>query len=137
MKRTDVDWMAVRTDYEDLTLPITDLLAKHAISESTLYDRIRKQGWPNRQPAKPVTRTALIERLYRLLEGQIRQLETELRGAGDKQVALLGALTRNLEKLTEMERKERGEKARTPKRKADISALRAKLARRIDEINNG
>lgn len=90
---------------------------------------------PNASQSAPrsVTRSALIKRLFRLLERQIAQLETNMTDPGDKEVAVLGNLTRNLEKLIELDLKEKSRSGKTAKR-TDMDTLRQKLADRIEQL---
>lgn len=91
---------------------------------------------PNPPPSvRRISRADLIRRLYRLLERQIAHMETQMTDPGDKEVAVLGNLTRNLEKLIELDQKEKGRRG-TRKGRADIDALRQKLSRRIAELKN-
>lgn len=78
-------------------------------------------------------RPALISRLFKVLEKQIQLLEENMASPGDKEVALLGTITRNLEKLIDLDRKEDGGK--TDKlRSREIDDLRQKLVARIDQL---
>ncbi len=87
------------------------------------------------RPAQPraTTRSALIKRLFHLLERQIAQLETNMDDFGDKEVAVLGSLTRNLEKLIELDLQEKSRSGKRTRR-SDIDALRKKLADRIEQL---
>jgi hypothetical protein len=135
-----INWIAVRADYDLGIKKLVDLLDEHHICKTELYARIKAEGWTFRtRPRKArvsehrLTRSLLIGRLFRLLERQIAQLETNMENPGDKEVAVLGNLTRNLEKLIELDLKEKGRSGKARNR-ADVEALRKKLADRIEEL---
>jgi hypothetical protein len=128
-----IDWIAIRADYEAREKTVLALVAKHGVGRRALYDRVRDEGWSRRSAIRPSTRTGLIGRLYRLLERQIRELEMITGEFGDREATILGNLTRNLEKLAELDRKEKGNKPAARKR-TDIALLRKKLAERIDRL---
>ena len=133
MSEVEIDWAAVRADYEAGEKNVLDLLAEHKAPRRGLYDRVKDEGWLRRSAVRPSTRPGLIGRMYRLLERQILRLELEMDDVGDKEAAILGNLTRNLEKLIELDRKERGSEKGTVKR-TDIDVLRKKLANRIEQL---
>ncbi len=78
-------------------------------------------------------RMILIRRLFKLLEGQITNLENNMASSGDKEVALLGTITRNLEKLMDLDQKERTRKP-NKKRTRELDELRQKLSDRIEHL---
>lgn len=128
-----IDWVAIRAEFEDGGINIIDLAAAHGISRRRLCYRADAEGWMRRSARRPATRSVLIGRLYRVLERQIAQLETNMTDANDKEATLLGSLTRNLERLIELDLKEKGQNSTAPKR-ADIQTLRKKLADRIEHL---
>lgn len=81
-------------------------------------------------------RPALISRLFKVLEKQIQLLEENMASPGDKEVALLGTITRNLEKLIDLDRKE-GDGKTDKRRSREIDDLRQKLVARIDQLRKG
>jgi len=79
-------------------------------------------------------RSKLIRRLFKVLEKQITQLEANnMANSGDKEVALLGVITRNLDKLIDLDQKET---ARRPnkRRTREFNELRQKLSDRIEQL---
>ncbi len=79
-------------------------------------------------------RSKLIRRLFKVLEGQITQLETNnMAQSGDKEVALLGVITRNLDKLIDLDQKENTRKP-NKKRRREFDDLRKKLSDRIEHL---
>lgn len=133
MSEEQIDWAAVRADYEAGDKNVLDLLAEHKAPRRGLYDRIKDEGWIRRSAVRPSTRPGLIGRMYRLLERQILRLELEMDDVGDKEAAILGNLTRNLEKLIDLDRKDRGSESQ-PVKRTDIAVLRKKLADRLEKL---
>jgi hypothetical protein len=78
-------------------------------------------------------RPELIRRLFHVLEKQITQLETDMANPGDKEVAVLGTITRNLEKLIDIDQKESGRKP-DRRRTRNLDNLRQKLTERIEQL---
>ena len=76
---------------------------------------------------------ALIRRLFHVLEQQIEQLEKDMTSHGSKEVTLLGSITKNLEKLIDLDQKER-ERKPNKKRSRELSELRQKLSDRIEHL---
>ena len=83
-----------------------------------------------------IDRSKLIKRLFKVLEGQITQLEkNNMAGSGEKEVALLGTITRNLDKLIDLDQKEGANKP-SKKRKSEFDELRKKLSDRIEHLKS-
>ncbi len=81
-----------------------------------------------------IDRSKLIKRLFKVLEGQITQLENNnMAGSGEKEVALLGLITRNLDKLIDLDQKEGANKP-SKKRRSEFDELRKKLSERIEHL---
>ncbi len=68
-----------------------------------------------------------------MLEQQISLLEKDMANHGNKEVALLGTITRNLEKLIELDQKE-SERKPSKKRSREFDELRQKLSERIKHL---
>jgi len=83
-----------------------------------------------------IDRSKLIKRLFKVLEGQITQLEkNNMANSGEKEVALLGLITRNLDKLIDLDQKEGGNKP-SKKRRNEFDELRKKLSERIEHLKS-
>jgi hypothetical protein len=78
-------------------------------------------------------RSKLIKRLFIVLEKQVSQLENAMVESGDKEVALLGVITRNLDKLIDLDQKERATKP-NKKRSKELGELKKKLSDRIEQL---
>jgi len=68
-----------------------------------------------------------------VLEQQIVLLEKDMANHGNKEVTLLGTITRNLEKLIDLDQKER-ERKPDKKRTRELNELRQKLSDRIEHL---
>lgn len=128
-----LDWIAIRAAYEAREKKVIDIIVEYGVAQRVLYDRMRAEGWIRRSALRPSTRAGLIGRMYRLLERQIRRLETGMDDFGEKEVTILGTLTRNLEKLIELDVREEGRDGKASSR-TDIETLRQKLAERIEKL---
>lgn len=73
----------------------------------------------------------LIARMMRVLDGQVRELERRMTEPVDKNAALLGTMTKTLEKLIELDESQR---ARKPAKRKEMSDIRNKLAARIEQL---
>jgi hypothetical protein len=130
MNTDEPDWIAIRVDYEARKKTITEICAEHGVGRRRLYGRVNAACWTRRMAIRPGTRRSIIGRLYRLLERQISQMETDMTDPSDKKAAILGALTRNLEKLIELDNKENGQTDNAANRR-DMQSLRKKLANQL------
>lgn len=136
----EADWAPIRRDYEEGALTQAELVAKYRISHSALNWRIKRDLWRPRYRSRIVDRPLIIARMFRLLERQVRDLENEMdemstasRRSGDKEVALLGKLAGNLEKLMQLDA--RMAEGKAPRRNSkQIEDLRSKLIERIEQL---
>lgn len=131
--RVEPDWGAVEADYLGRDLNVEQILVKHGITKQKLSAERRDRGWRARRNA-PLKRSGLIERLMRLVDHQISQLEREHMGAGDKEVALVGNLTRTLERLLELKDKKPGTETGPVASDAEIREMREALITRMREL---
>ena len=105
---------------------MSDILAEYDIISDDLYARIETEDWRRRTKPHSPTRQTLIVKLFRILERKIEQVEMTMDQPLDKEVAILGNLTRNLEKLIELDLMEKSRRGTGTKR-ADMDAMRDKL----------
>ncbi len=144
-KRISPDWEAVRADYLARDLTLEQICRRHGLSRSSLIRARSRFGWPMRRAASAEmaggeepgpARKRLISRLFLVLEKQVECMENRIAGeADDKEIALLGHLVRNLEKLVELDRKQQDDgpgKTRPPS--PEMQMLRKKLSRRLDQL---
>lgn len=129
----DDQWAAIKADYVADELTVNAICKKHHLTHGVLYRRIAKENWGKRRQSKQSSRTNLVTRLMGLLERQLDQMEINMTGTDDKEVALLGNMVRTLEKLIDLDQKD-GDAVGDDKQDRDISDLRDKLAARIDQL---
>jgi len=67
----------------------------------------------------------------RVLDGQVRTLERQMTEPVDRNAALLGTMTKTLEKLIELDERQR---AKQPAKRKEMSDIRNKLAARIEQL---
>lgn len=135
-----VDWAAVRADYESGEGTVAGISARHGITPSALNWRVRRQLWTPRYRGKGLSRPQIIDRMFRLLERQIIQLEQDMKETGEKEVAVLGKLATTLEKLIEIDKAESAKmsgSSKSPAQHKDMEELRNKLAQRLAQLRRG
>jgi len=124
------DWDAIRLDYESRAFLPKDICRRYAVTDSQLRYRREREGWVGSR-ARVVRSSDLINRLFKILNKQVRLLENAVKDPIDKQVGALSATVKTFEKLVELSAAERNVK---PVDKKDMRNLRDKLAKRIDQF---
>ena len=136
-------WARVRERYENGMEPVTAIAAEAGITRQALAARARFEGWRLRgSPRRKAGTTretlarfkALLQQRLTDFEAQISGLSAEANAAtSERDIRAMNTLVRTLEKVLELERKERAR--RTQRRKsagaftdAERDALAAKLA---------
>jgi len=133
-QQTGHDWAAIQSAYEAGQISVGAICQKHAMSKTVLYAAVHEGGWIMRTAGAPVQRQALITRLFKVLDRQINQMETTMTKTGDREVSLLGNLAKTLEKLIEIEDRERKVR-KTPQNSREMAELRSRITQRIDRIS--
>lgn len=124
------DWAAVQADYEQSNGTLPEICARHGITGAQLRHRRERHGWQLRNEWG-LRVGPLISRMLRVLDGQVRELETQMTDPVDKNAALLGTMTKTLEKLIELDEAQR---SRKPAKRKEMSDIRNKLATRIEQL---
>jgi len=130
------DAAAIREDYEGLVMTVTEICAAHGITRARLAAMVVEGGWTERRPRSGSSSARLVARMLKLMERQVSRMEQD-KTTSEKDATLLGSMSRTLAKLMEIEA------SRTkpgPGRKStskDLAELRHKLARRIEQLNQG
>jgi hypothetical protein len=133
--RPPVDWEAVRVEYENSPDTVEQIAARFGVTRSALSWRAKTLFWAKRYRGRGMSRTQVIDRLFRLLERQIIQLESNMKDTGEKEVAVLGRLTATLEKLIEIDKAENEKKSgASPSQHQDMEELRNKIALRLAQL---
>jgi hypothetical protein len=131
----EIDWPAVRIDYEELALTRNAICRKHGVPMAQLLERAWKSRW-ERPDGEATDRNILINKLLALLEAQLDGLEQSMGGGVDKEVNVLGGLAKNLKELIAMQKAERAGKVDDAETR-EMQDLRRKLAKRIDALTKG
>lgn len=135
------DWAAVRDAYERTGTTTREIARTHGISVERLHEQKRIEGWRSRRPnAQRTHRGKLINRLLRLLDGQVREIEElfEREGALDRDAArLLESLTRTMDRLVALEDTERASRPGKRISKLEAADLRKRLADRMMRVEQG
>lgn len=127
-----IRWDAIREEYEGrLFLPAT-ICKRHGITLAQLRYRREVEGWPSIK-ARIVRQDDLVARMLKVLDKQIRRLEMAVDEPIDKQANVLSTQVKTLDKLIEMGAAKRNVE---PPTKKDVTDLRNKLAKRIEQFRN-
>jgi hypothetical protein len=132
--RDDIDFAALEADYRDRTILCREVCAKYRISSSTLTMIVRVKGWRWRAP-KPINRHDIIDRLFRLLEGQIEELEIKMGKIGTAEVTALSRLVTSLGRLIDIKDGERAKQS--PAETREMSDIKRRLIERIEQLKRG
>ena len=135
----DLLWQQARTGYETTTADLNAIAQALGISRYRLIAEARNRGWKLRGAKSSSTR-ATIQRFKDLLQKRLAQLEGEMdaiaaevtSAASERDIRPVNMLVRTLEKVLELERKDRAARARKRKERRKFDdAARDELARRI------
>jgi hypothetical protein len=141
-----VEWAAARARYEQGNETVAEIAAGLGITKQSLTARARREGWRLRSPAKqraPATRET-IARLKILLQQRLADLERQLGTLGEeasaatseRDIRAANTLVRTLEKVLELERKDRTQRARQRKQHRRLDdAEREALARKLEGLH--
>ena len=139
----DLLWQQARTDYETTTTDLNAIAQALGISRYRLIAEARKRGWKLRGTGNSSTR-ATIQRFKDLLQKRLAQLEGEMdaivaevsSAASERDIRPVNMLVRTLEKVLELERKDRAARARKRKERRKFDdAARNELARRLEALH--
>ena len=126
----------LRSFYEGNVEPVKWICERHGIGRTALHKLVLRHGWRQRHPRR-INRSDVIERLMRLLDQQIRQLEETPANAGAGVATALSRLVNSLEKLIEMKRAEASRRPERRRRPKEISDIKARLIERIEQLKRG
>ncbi|MBI2720369.1 MAG: hypothetical protein HY245_02875 [Rhizobiales bacterium] len=140
------DWVRLRQDYEEGRKPVAAIAAEAGINAQKLVLLARRDGWRLRTSASGRTEAtrATIRRLKALLqqrladlEGQIANLGAEASAASsERDIRSMNTLVRTLEKVLELERKDRAHRTRRRREyKRFDDAEREALALRLESLH--
>lgn len=126
-----VRWDDVRAEYESRQFTPAAICRRHGITEAQLRYRREMEHWPSLR-AKPVHQHTLVARMLKVLDKQINQLEAAVNEPIDKQANVLATHIKSLDKLIEMGASRPDV---PPPAKKDMTDLRNKLAKRLEQFN--
>lgn len=139
----DLLWQQARTDYETTTTNLNAIAEALGINRARLIAEARNRGWKLRSIRSSSTR-ATIQRFKDLLQKRLTQLEGEMdaivaevaSAASERDIRPVNMLVRTLEKVLELERKDRTARARKSKERRKFDdAARDELARRLTALH--
>ncbi len=145
MTHTPEAWASIRARYEAATETVAQIAADVAMTPHRLILRARAEGWLLRSSGKAKTQTTrdTIKRLKELLQNRLTQLESQLTAIGEEVNALASerdiratnTLVRTLEKVLELEHKERKQRSQRARQNRKLNdAERDELTRRIENL---
>ena len=129
---TPVRWDLIRDEYEGRVFLPRVICKRYGITAAQLRYRREAEGWLSAR-ARMVRREDLVARMLKVLDKQVRRLEVATDEPLDKQASVLGAQVKTLDKLIELGAAQRNAE---PASKRDVTDLRNKLAKRIEQFNN-
>lgn len=130
---SEVDWEAVRADYEAGEMTRNEIAHRYYIRRAQLDGRIRTHHW-GAGMGTVGERLAIIELLFWAIERHARHLgEMDLSGSGDKEVAVLHKLANSLDRLISLDAKASGVKPNSRQAK-ELGELRGRIAKRLGEL---
>ena len=140
----DLLWQLARTGYETTTTQLNDIAQALGISRARLIAEARQRGWKLRGAGNGGSTRATIQRFKDLLQKRLEQLEGEIgeigaelsSAANEREIRAANILVRTLEKVLELERKDRAARARKRKERRKFDdAARDELARRLTALH--
>jgi len=136
----DLLWQQVREKYEDPAIDLKALAESLGIDRRKLIGLARRRGWKLRGAKKNKGTRSTIQRFKELLQKRLGELEGNIdeivkdvsASSSERDIRATNLLLRTLEKVLELERKDRLHRARKIKQRQKFDdADRAELARRI------
>lgn len=137
-------WAEARRRYETTDEPVTAIAASLGLHRTQLRRQATARGWSLRptKARKPSTRTTLqtvrdtLQKRLAQFEQQIDALgEAASTAASEKDIRAMNLLVRTLEKVLDLERKDRSQRSKLSReRKRLDTAGREELVRRIEAL---
>jgi uncharacterized protein YjcR len=139
------DWAKLRQDYESGARRAAEIAAAAGVSWQKLMAIARRDGWTPQAGMRPkheATR-ATLKRLKGLLQQRLAGLETQIAGLGaeadaavsERDIRSVNTLVRTLEKVLELERKDRAARAKRRRHHRQFDdAEREALAQKLEGL---
>lgn len=129
-----IDWERVRLQVKAGEMTRQRICAEHGITMQRLARRIKEMKWDVDQDATDHDRKILVGWLYQVFEKQVIHLfEADMSASGERESMLLGRLALNLDRMIALDIRVTGKKP-TARQTKEMTALRAKIAKRLDEL---
>jgi len=141
----DALWVSARQRYERGEEAVAAIAADVGLTAQALTVRARTEGWTLRRKAKPRSAGTreTIQRLKDLLQQRLSELESQIGALGaeatatnsERDIRAMNTLVRTLEKVLELERKDRAQRSKQRKlNRAFDDAEREALADKLDGL---
>lgn len=127
-----VRWDDVRAEYEGRMFVPSTICKRHGITVAQLRYRREMEGWLSARARVP-RKEDMVAQMLKVLDKQLKRLESAVNEPIDKQASVLGTHVKTLEKLIEMGAARPNAE---PASKKNIEDLRSKLAKRIEQFQN-
>lgn len=124
------DWASIREEYEGRQFLPTVICRRHGISVAQLRYRREMEGWLSARARVP-KQADLVARMLKVLDKQIRTLEAAVDEPIDKQVKALADSVKTLDSLI---RQGAAKPNAEPASRKDMTDLRAKLVKRMEQF---
>ncbi len=139
------DWVRLRHDYEAAIRPVTEIAGEAGTTARNLAAHAARNGWKLRTARRARTEATreTIRRLKSVLQQRLGEIEAQIAALGEaataasseRDIRAMNTLVRTLEKVLELERKDRSHRAKRRKgyRRFD-DAEREALAHKLDAL---
>jgi len=130
----EVSWEVVRLQVKAGEMTRQRICAEHGITMQRLARRIRENKWDVDEDATEQDRRIIIGEMFLAAERQVLHLlEVEMSETGEREGVLLGRLATTLDRLISLDIRVTGKKP-TPRQSKEMTELRTKIAKRLDEL---
>ena len=112
------------------------MVERFGVSKYFIEKHVELDGWTRRRKARRgLSRSKLLKRMLEAIERQLTALETEDIPT-ERKVMMTATMSRALHKVLQLE-KDRRKGSRKKEASAEMTALREKIAKRIEQLNQG
>ncbi|HEV7344803.1 MAG TPA: hypothetical protein VGN60_04125 [Devosia sp.] len=125
-------WDLVREEYETRQFMPAAICRRYGITAAQLRYRREAEGWLSAR-ARIVRQEDLVAAMLKVLDKQVRRLEMAVNEPIDKQASVLSIHVKTLDKLIELGAARANVE---PASQQDVTDLRNKLAKRIEQFRN-
>jgi hypothetical protein len=134
----------LRAEYEAGARPVAEIAAEAGMTAARLTALARREGWKLRGTSKSKSTRDTIQRLKALLQQRLAELENQIGSLGEeakassseRDIRSMNTLVRTLEKVLELERKDRASRAKRRREQRQFDdAERDALAERLEALH--